>query len=223
MLFKQISPGTEFGLYANVGEDIVNVIREKGTSSRDVIHLLSSICGVMTRKEAQKLLGGSNISTNRWRSARQYRRQIGPAMPNLETKLVQRRRRVEEKSIQDFVEWLNMNGMLQSLAYGEKIIKYTNGFHVAIESVKRTQSVVHIIRRYYRDFLSGRAEDDADKESCFDADDDNHEQLDTTQERGQPDEQTDDESEEDSGDETDDESEEEADKRSKEDENDQCK
>ena len=78
-LFQQLSPGTKFGYYAKVGEDIVNVVRKEGT--RNTNHLLSSICGVMTRKQAQKLIG-SSISTNRWRTARQYRRRFGPAMPN---------------------------------------------------------------------------------------------------------------------------------------------
>ena len=80
-------------------------------------------------------------------------------MPNLEAKIIRHRRRVQEKTIQDFVEWLNINDMLQNLAYGEKIVKYTNGFHVAIESVKRTKSITHIIRQYYRDFLKGRSEE----------------------------------------------------------------
>ena len=101
---------------------------------------------------------------------------------NQEEKVLKHRRRVEERSIQDFVEWLNMNEFLQSLAYGEKIIKYKNGFHLAIESVKRTKSVVQIVQSYYRDFLCGRAEDedgnDSDKESDYSSElDSNNEDI----------------------------------------------
>ena len=61
--------------------------------------------------------------------------------------------------------------MLQNLAYGEKIVKYQNGFHIAVESVKRTQSVLNITRKYYREFLKGRSienviEDDLDDVEC---------------------------------------------------------
>ena len=41
----------------------------------------------------------------------------------------------------DFIEWLYAADLLQSLSYGHKVLKYSNGVHVAIESVKRKQKV----------------------------------------------------------------------------------
>ena len=78
-------------------------------------------------------------------------------MPDMTNK-VTKHRRVQEKLIIDFVEWLNVNDFLQNLAFGEKIIKYTDGFHVAIESIKRTKSVTYIIKEYYRNFMNDYAD-----------------------------------------------------------------
>ena len=80
-----------------------------------------------------------------------------------------------------------MKGLLQNLAFGEKIIKMKNGFHLAVESVKITETIVNIIRSYYRDFLKGQG---VDKEPDNESDD----------------EEIDEESGDESGDESDDDS-----------------
>ena len=41
----------------------------------------------------------------------------------------------------------------------------SNGYHVAIESVKRTQSITQIIRDYYCNFLKELVEDQAEIDS----------------------------------------------------------
>lgn len=123
----------------------------------------------MTREEAEGLIGKDigkkiSISPNQWQKANQYRKLYGPGMPSIEICVINHRRKIEEKSIQEFVEWLNIKGFLQNLAFGEKIIKIKNGFHIAIESVKRTQSMKHIIHSYYQDFLNERTEECSDNE-----------------------------------------------------------
>ncbi len=40
-----------------------------------------------------------------------------------------------------FLEWLRGEDLLQSLSYGYKTISYSNGVHVAIESVKQKQKI----------------------------------------------------------------------------------
>ena len=142
---------SDFDLYYSLGKEISNIVN-CSSSIPNVIHLLSTFTDIMTRKEATRLIGKS-ISHNNWCRARQHRAIHGSGMPNLEKKVTKHRRRIEEKTIQDFVEWLNANDFLQNLAFGEKIIKYSDGFHIAIESIKRTKSLASIIKTYYRDFL----------------------------------------------------------------------
>ena len=79
-LFKQIFPGNELGMYSKIGEDVVEVIREKGVSSNKVIHLLASLCGKLTKNEAEKLIN-CHISSYKWSQARKHRRKFGSAMP----------------------------------------------------------------------------------------------------------------------------------------------
>ena len=88
--------------------------------------------------------------------------------------MIHRRQRVQEKSIQDFVEWLNAVGLLQNIAFGEKVVQFNNGFHVAIESVKRTQSVQNIVRYYYRRFLVKGSDENSSGEYDKNATDDDN-------------------------------------------------
>ena len=47
-------------------------------------------------------------------------------------------------------------------------MKYNNGFHVTIESVKQTQSVTQIFKKYYRDFLKGQSIEGLEEEDMND-------------------------------------------------------
>ena len=49
--------------------------------------MLSSVCGVMKRKDAERLIG-ENISTNRWRKANQFRKLYGAGIPKVEDNVV---------------------------------------------------------------------------------------------------------------------------------------
>ena len=95
---------------------------------------------------------GQGISSHRWRDAGLHEKKYGVGLPNTDPHKVDHRRRLEERTIQDFIEWLNSKDYLQNLAFGEKPVRIKNGLYVAIESVKRTQSISNIVREYYNDF-----------------------------------------------------------------------
>ena len=108
---------------------------------------------------------GVGISSHRWRAANIHRKLYGPGIPNFEPIAIKHRRRIEEKTVQDFVEWLNAGDYLQNLAFGEKTVKISNGFHVAIEYIKRKNSIIKITRDYYRNFLDGCVDEDVDNDN----------------------------------------------------------
>ena len=165
-----------------LGSQILQIIATHGHGSRKVIHLLACLCHVCkSKEEAETLIKstisamsdesekrdamkryGKGISNDKWTAAGMHLREHGAGIPNPESKIVHHRRRIDESTIQDFVEWLNAGDFLQNLAFGEKTVKISNGFHVAIESIKRTRSVTDIIRKYYSDFMDGSEDTDGD-------------------------------------------------------------
>lgn len=175
-VIRDIAPfdyGDQDQLKCAVGGEVAKLVGQV-KKSKECIHLLSILCGHMRKNDAQKLIGRS-ISNTQYAAARLHRRYPGPGVPCEGETGIAHQRRIKEKTIEEFVEWLNAVGLLQNLAFGEKIVKVSNGFHVAIESVKRTQSIQNIIRYYYRQFMGKRQicdDDDDNSESGNEFDDD---------------------------------------------------
>ena len=152
-----------------VAKDIFSTIEDKKIPPQKRVHLLAILSKYMTREDAERLTS-RNVSNNQWRAARQHYNIYGAGLPSEVKTEVNRRRRVEEKSIQEFVEWLNANDYLQTLAYGEKVVTISNGCHVAIEPVKRTESITNIMRNYYRDFLKDQIEGEEESKEVEETD-----------------------------------------------------
>lgn len=153
-------------LLHSIGEEIVDAIAKERTLKKN-IHLLSVLAKHMRKKDAERLIQRS-ISNAQWQAANKHMSVYGAGMQSnhhQEHNKINHRRCIEEKTIQDFIEWLNANDFLQNLAFGEKVVTMSNGYHVAIESVKRTQSITKIIRDYYRHFLKELVEDQAEIDS----------------------------------------------------------
>ena len=149
-----------------IGKEVIETL-QKEKSLKKNLHLLAFFRGGHLRKDdASRLLAPKSISHDIWNEAGKHRRLVGAGKVDSEEKQIRHRRHIEEKTIQDFVEWLNAADLLQNLAYGEKIVR-VNGFHVAIESVKRTTSIQNIIRKYYWQFLDG-AENKDEESDCVD-------------------------------------------------------
>ena len=163
---------------AMVGKRIAHIIAVEGHSSSKVTHLLSCLFAIMTKADAEKMIlkeidsmpseeekrmalkkFGKEISSRRWRNAGLHEKNYGVGLPNTDPHQVNHRRRLEERTMQDFIEWLNAKDYLQNLAFGEKPVRIKNGLYVAIESVKRTQSISAILREYYNDFGEEIGED----------------------------------------------------------------
>ena len=106
----------------------------------------------MRRPGASSLIG-RKVNTKEWALARKHRLYPGVGKA--------RRIRVADTTLINFIEWLKAAGHLQNLSFGQKIVKYSNGRFVAIESVKRTDSIQNIVNDYYTKFLSASEEDSA--------------------------------------------------------------
>ena len=145
--------GNEQSIKIAVGNEVVELVNKESRLANS-LHLSSILAGYARKTDMQNILG-RKVTNNAYRAMLQHRRHPGPGRSLVTTHefMIHRRQRIQEKSIQDFVEWLNAVGLLQNLAFGEKVVQFNNGFHVAIESVKRTQSVQNIVRYYYRRFL----------------------------------------------------------------------
>ena len=149
-----------------IGKEVIETI-QKEISLKKNMHLLAFLRGGHMRKDdTSRLLAPKSISNDIWNEAGKHRLLVGAGKVESEEKQIRHRRHIEETTIQDFVEWLNAADLLQNLAYGEKIVRI-NGFHVAIESVKRTTSIQNIIRKYYWRFLDS-AENKDEKSDCDD-------------------------------------------------------
>ena len=133
----------------------------------------------MVRDNASQLVGRT-ISKREWAAARQHRLFPGIGEPLEAAFLTTHRKRVKDKTIIEFIEWLKADDFLQSMSFGQKVVRYFNHRFVAIESVKRTESILRITQSYYRRFITaaeaemnilGDSEEDADDlSSGFDDD-----------------------------------------------------
>ena len=133
-----------------MGNELAKLIYEKG--SKDSIPLLSIICNDMNRSKAEMIVGRT-IGRREWGKARRH--SIFPGAGELVERNFWRNHRlkIENEQLIQFMEWLKAAGLIQNLSFGHKIVKYHNNLHVAIESVKRTDSLKNIVNRYYAEFL----------------------------------------------------------------------
>lgn len=131
-----------------IGCQFIDTLRLfKSESAR--VHLMAVVCGgpriSINKRELSKILG-RKIHDREIKNARQHRIYPGPG--KFAPKKSFFRRRSSEKSIADFIEWLYAGDYIQGLSYGQKIVQYSSGVHLAIESVKRTCCIHQIVREY---------------------------------------------------------------------------
>jgi hypothetical protein len=133
-----------------VGKEVAELVKNK--KPKQSRQFLSLLCRHMTRNEASKSVG-RGISKNEWAAARQHCLYPGIGEPLQAAFLMAHRQRVKDKTLIDFIEWLKAAGYLQNMSFGQKVVRYFNNRFVAIESVKRTDTVLRIVQDYYAQFL----------------------------------------------------------------------
>ncbi len=125
--------------------------------------LVSFFVDKMSRLEACRLIG-RKITKNEWALAQKHRLYPGVGNPVEDFFQKARRIRVADTTLVSFIEWLKADGHLQNLSFGQKVVTYSNGRFVAIESVKRTDSIKNIVNDYYTKFLSASEEESEDED-----------------------------------------------------------
>ena len=139
-----------------IGKEVATFsFQRKGKHARP---LVSFFVDKMSRQGASSLIG-RKVHTKEWALARKHRLYPGVGMPAEDFFQKARRIRIADSTLINFIEWLKAAGHLQNLSFGQKIVKYSNGRFVAIESVKRTDSIKNIVNDYYTKFLSASEED----------------------------------------------------------------
>ena len=161
-----------------ISSEVTDIIKKK--KPKDARQFLSLMCGMMTRKEAEKMVG-RKISKREWTEAVKHRIYPGPGEVLERELFIAHRQRIEENTLVDFIEWLKADGHLQNLSFGQKIVRYFNGRFVPIESVKRTNACLQIIRGYYQSFLE---EAEADMDILDNSDHGNDDEVPELLERG---------------------------------------
>ena len=94
------------------------------------------------------MIVGRTIGRREWGKARRHAIFPGAGEPVEQNFWKHHRQRIEKEQLIQFMEWLKAADIIQNLSFGHKIVQYHNGLHVAIESVKRTDSLKNIVNRY---------------------------------------------------------------------------
>ena len=125
-------------------------------SPRHAIQYLSIFCDVgMSKEEAENLIK-RKIQHREWEKAKKHALYPGAGEPAMNNFWRSYRKRISDDQLIEFMEWLSASDLIQNLAFGQKVVKYSNGLHIAIESVKHTDLVSNIVRRYYSNFVASR-------------------------------------------------------------------
>ena len=143
------------------GKEVAAFSRQRrGKNARP---LVSFFVDKMSRGEACSLIG-RKITKTEWALAVKHRMYPGVGNPVEVFFQKARRIRIADATLVNFIEWLKADDHLQNLSFGQKVVKYSNGRFVAIESVKRTDSIKNIVKSYYTKFLSASDEGSTDRE-----------------------------------------------------------
>ena len=137
-------------LAESMGNELAKIICEK--KPRDSIPLLSIICNLMDRPKAESMIGRT-VGRREWGKAKRHSIFPGAGEPFEKNFWTNHRKRISNMQLVQFMEWLKAADLIQNLSFGHKVITYHNGLHVAIESVKRTDSLKNIVNKYYSEFL----------------------------------------------------------------------
>ena len=134
-------------IYQNIGLEALKLISELPTA--DLRRpLLSIVTKHATRHQAKILLQRSkDVTKKEWTAARKHCRFPGAGRPVL-PKPKYFRKKLNEETIADFLQWLHANDYIQNVAFGHKVVSYCNGVHTAIEAVKLTSNQRQIVRDY---------------------------------------------------------------------------
>jgi hypothetical protein len=122
---------------------LADTIRKKRTPKER--RPLLSLFSWTTKQNAEEIIG-TVFTSYEWALANEHAKYPGAGEPVKDMKFYARR--LQDKAVDEFIEWLYAADLLQNVAYGFKVIKYSNGHFVTIESVKRKQCIRNIVRQY---------------------------------------------------------------------------
>ena len=123
----------------------------KSMSNEQRRPLMSIATQVIPRRDMGELLGQS-ITKAEWAKASLHVKYPGLGHAVL-PKPKYRRKCFEDNVVKEFIEWLHSNNFLQSLSFGQKVVKFYNGVHTAVEAVKMTSNQSRVIEKYAESYM----------------------------------------------------------------------
>lgn len=129
--------------------------------------LLSIVASSVSKAKAESevFMNEKKFTPREWAQAKKHAMYPGVGEPVKDVHFF--RRQLENDTVDEFMEWLFAADLLQSLSFGHKVISYSNGYHVSIESVKRKQRIRQIVREYVSTWRKEFSEEvEIDGERC---------------------------------------------------------
>jgi hypothetical protein len=122
----------------------------KPSTRRPVMSMLATL---LSKKKLDKYMG-QRISSHEFADARKHASIHG--MLRCVPEVINHRRRncLPEHLITHFIEWCQRNNIFQNVAYGQKVLKFSNGIHIAAESIKSRVSCSNIRSQYVKEWMA---------------------------------------------------------------------
>ena len=138
-------------IYQNIGQETLKCIAELPTAE-----LRRPLMSIVTRhtsrlKMKELLYTGRHVSKKEWTAARKHCRFPGVGQP-VPPKPKYFRKKLNEDIVADFLSWMHANDYIQNVAFGHKIVSYSNGVHTTIEAVKLTTNQRQIVRDFAKEW-----------------------------------------------------------------------
>lgn len=158
----------EESILKEVGAELIHVLKQKETSKQRR-QLMSIACGLVKRDKMMRLLSNDTDhkipSQREWKLAKKHRIYPGVGQPVIKRMRNRLEKKCNEAVIDNFLSWCHCAGMIQNVAFGQKICRYSNGKYTVIPSVKITMTGGSLIKQYYGQYLK-------QVHSCYDSEDD---------------------------------------------------
>lgn len=123
---------------------------KKKSSSSERRPMMSIVASIMPKPVLSTCMG-FQISSREFRDARLHAKMYG-AGSSLPEKIRFKRNRLDEAVVTHFIEWCNKADIFQNMAFGQKMVHYSNGVHIAIESIKTRLCKAKIQEAYAKEW-----------------------------------------------------------------------
>lgn len=136
---------------------------KKKSNSSERLPMMSIVASILPNPILSMCMG-FQISSREFRNARLHAKMYG-AGSSLPEKIRFKRNRLDEAVVTHFIEWCNKADIFQNMAFGQKMVHYSNGVHIAIESIKTRLCKAKIQEAYAKEWEEEEYENHLNEEN----------------------------------------------------------